>query len=344
METNNEDSLRAAIIGFGAYGRLHARKYWHHPHALLAAIVDRDPARREQAKQEFPGVVTAADLDEVVDRIDVASVVVPAGLHHPIASRLLDAGIHLLVEKPFTTSLEEAHDLIALAQSKGITLQPGYLERFNLTLGELREHLPGPRYVEARRLTSWRGRGADVSVILDLMIHDIDMLLEIVDAPVTDIQARGVKIVTDHWDVANAQLHFANGCIANLTASRASPVPERRLHVFSEDACALADVDGGEMLVHQRSAIKPEVMTERRFCRHEDPLGAEIDAFVQAVRRNATPLVTADDACRAMDIANRIVAAMEHDAGILDRTAVPLTDSNRAIAYLLERGDKHGIH
>lgn len=343
MQQNSEHRLRAAVVGYGAYGRLHARKYQQHPDVDLAAIVDSSEERRRQAETDMPGVATLATPDELAQLADIASVVVPARHHYRIASPLLEAGLQLLVEKPFTASLHEAHQLIAQAERRSAILQPGYLERFNLTLGELREHLPGPRYVEARRLTNWRGRGADVSVVHDLMIHDIDMLLEIVDSTVTHIEARGAKIVSDHWDVATARLIFANGCIANLTASRASPSAERRLHVFSDDACALADIDGGEMLVHQRSDIAPGVMTERRFCRHEDPLAAEIDSFVQAVRHHAVPLVSADDACRAMEIADWIVAAMEDDADIVTSTTMPMTNSEHAIAYLLEnRRQSHG--
>lgn len=342
MQPFSDQRLRAAVVGYGAYGRLHARKYRQHPDTDLVAIVDSSEERRRQAEHDIPGVATLATPDALAQIADIASVVVPARRHYGIASSLLDAGLHLLVEKPFTASLHEAHQLIAQAEHYSAILQPGYLERFNLTLGELRENLPGPRYVEARRLTNWRGRGADVSVVHDLMIHDIDMLLEIVDSAVTHVEARGAKIVTEHWDVANARLVFANGCIANLTASRASPSAERRLHVFSDKACALADIDGGEMLVHQRSDVVPGVLTERRFCRHEDPLAAEIDSFVQAVRHNAAPLVSAHDACRAMEFADWIVAAMEDDADIVTSTTMPMTNSEHAIAYLLEnRGQSY---
>lgn len=338
---SNDAPLRAAVIGYGAYGRLHARKYRLHPAVELVAIVDRDATRLRLAAREFPGVPRFERVDPA-NPPDIASIVVPAHAHQASAMPLLRAGSHLLIEKPFTTSARAARQLMHEADLRHLVLQPGYLERFNGTIRELQRHLPAPRYIEARRLTSWRGRGGDVSVVLDLMIHDIDMVLALVDTPITDIQARGVQVVTGHWDVANARLYFANGCIANLTASRASPAPERRLHVFTDDACALADLSSGEILVHRRDPEAAGVMTEHRYAQLHDPLGAEIDAFVAAVQNHAPPPVSGADACRALEVAERIVEAMEDDADLLSNTAAPFTDSEQAIAYLLEHRQSHG--
>src|SRR5690606_26845941 len=155
------------------------------------------------------------------------------------------------------------------------------------------------RYLEARRMTRWSARALDVDVVMDLMIHDIDMLLELTEEPIVELRASGVKVFSEHWDVANACLTFANGSTANLTASRASLRPERRLHVFAESACALANIDDGLMLLHRREG--QGLATERRFCRHEDPLAAEIDAFVRSVRYNTPAPVSAGDGCRAVD-------------------------------------------
>ncbi len=343
MQSDTDDNnaiLRAAVAGYGAYGRLHARKYLEHPEVRLVAIADPDPEKLRIARADLPGIRTVRDPGELAGLADLASIVAPATHHRFIARRLLEGGVHLLVEKPFTASLAEARDLAELAAARGRVLQPGYLERFNRTLGELRARLPPPRYVEARRLTRWRDRGTDVNVIMDLMIHDIDMLLVITDSPVTRIQARGVRVFSDHWDVANAQLHFANGCVANLTASRASPEPERRMHVFSDCACALADIDAGTLQLHQRREGASGVVTECRFRHRGDPLASEIDAFVQAVRNRRSPLVTAADACRALGVAERITGLMEQDADVVTRTAAPLTNSERAIAYLLRQHDR----
>ncbi|HEX7046729.1 MAG TPA: Gfo/Idh/MocA family oxidoreductase [Gammaproteobacteria bacterium] len=339
MRSDSSSPLRAAVVGYGAYGSLHARKYLEHPGVRLVAVVDCNPARLCAARNELPGVKTFNDPDALIGLADIASVVVPATRHHAIARRLLEGSTHLLVEKPFTASLAEARELSSIAEAHERVLQPGYLERFNRTLSELRARLPSPRYVEARRLTRWRDRGRDVNVVMDLMIHDIDMLLALTDSPVTHIQARGVRVFSDQWDVVNAQLHFVNGCVANLTASRASPESERRLHVFSEHACALADIDTGTLHLHQRKDGASGVITECRFRRHGDPLADEIDAFVQAVRLHHPPPVTAMDACCALNVAERITELMEPDDDLLTRTSAPLTNSERAIAYLLQQRD-----
>lgn len=344
LDANHDNPLRAAVAGYGAYGRLHARKYREHPGVRLVAIADPDPARLRAARAELPGVRTVGEPEALIGLADLASIVVPATSHHDVARRLLEGGVHLLVEKPFTASLAEASDLSALAIAHECVLQPGYLERFNCTLRELRARLPQTRYAEARRLTRWRDRGTDVNVIMDLMIHDIDLLLAINDSPVTRIEARGVRVFSNHWDVANAQLHFANGCTANLTASRASPAPERRLHVFSDHACALADIDTGTLQLHERESGTSGAITERRFHYQGDPLAAEIDAFVQAVRNGTPPPVTSADACRALAIAERITELMEQDTDVLARTAVPLTNAERAIAYLQKRNGHAARH
>lgn len=333
--------LSAAVIGYGNYGRIHAKKLHTHSGAKLAGVVDIQREHWAAAREHLPGVPVFASVTELLAEAqpDIASIAVPANAHFSVARELLLGGVHVLVEKPLTARREHALELMRLADERGLVLQPGHLERFNHTLAELHARIPDPRYVEARRLTHWRGRGADVDVVLDLMIHDIDMLMEIIDAPITDIQARGVKMFTGNWDVANAQLKFANGCTANLTASRASPQPERRLHVFSRTACALADIDEGLMLLHHCDNTGG-VFTDQRFCRHEDPLAAEIDAFILAVRGHAAPHVSAADGYRAVDIALRISEAMETDEDVLERIALPLTDSNRAIAYLT-REERH---
>lgn len=338
MHRGSTSPLRAAVVGFGAYGRLHARKYAAHPGIELAAIVDRNPQRRAEAARAIPGVQVCASAVELAGCIDLASVVVPASAHVRTATALLDAGIAVLLEKPFTTSVADARMLAASAARSDCVLQAGYLERFNSAVRALRRCMPAPRYVEARRLTAWRGRGGDVSVVLDLMIHDIDIVLGLIDAPLTEVHASGVKVFSGEWDVANARLRFADGSVANLTASRASPVPERRLHAFSGNVCALADIDAGTLQTHERLQVSRGVVSRERACRCNDPLGAEIDAFIESVRGRRAPPVTALDACRALEVAERILDAIEHDDEVLSRIAAPLTDSKRAIALLMQRG------
>lgn len=328
--------LKVAVIGYGKFGRLHATKYRDMKGSILIAVVDGDPERRALAARENPGISTYADIDGMLrgGSPDMASVVVPAVHHFAVAEQLLNAGVHLLIEKPLASELWQASALVRLAEKKNLLLQPGHLERFNHTLAELHARLPRWSYLEARRMTRWSARGGDVDVVMDLMIHDIDMLLELTDEPIAEICARGVKVFSSRWDVANAQLVFANGSTANLTASRASLQPERRVHVFAESACALANIDDGVMLLHRREG--QGLATDRRFCRHEDPLAAEISAFIHSISQGKPPLVTAEDGYRAVKIAHEIGQAMEHDAELLKRISMPMPDSKQAVAYLHE--------
>lgn len=334
---------QSAVIGYGSFGRMHARKYLELPGVRLAGIVDNRAARREVAAQELPGIPVFPDIGSLLETCDIelASVVVPATAHFDISRQLLEAGTHLLVEKPLTTDPRSALTLDTLASRRELVLQPGYLERFNDTLEKLHTLIPSPRYIEARRMTSWRDRGTDVDVIMDLMIHDIDMLLELVTSPLVEIQAHGSRIFSGTWDVANARLVFANGCVANLTASRASPQPERRLHIFAPEACALTDIDSGRILVYQRNkpahihkAPGNTVRTTEYRCRNNDPLREELLSFVCAVRDHKPPLVTAHDACRAIEIALHISEFIENDDALMDRLAHSFTDAAHALAYL----------
>lgn len=326
--------LRAAVVGYGQFGRLHAQKYQALDTCRLTSVVDSDAGRRELAASEHPGVKTYPTVAAMLaaDRVELASVVVPAALHYSIATSLLEAGIHALIEKPLASETRQARSLLSLAKRHRLVLQPGHLERFNHTLEELQQRLPRWRYVEARRMSCWSERGSDVDVVMDLMIHDIDLLLAMTNQPIIDVQARGVKVFSQLWDVANARLTFADGRTADLTASRASLKSERRLHVFGKAACALVDINSGHMLVHWRDG--QGLASEQRFCRHPDPLGAEIAAFVNAVQEGRAPLVSAADGCRAVAIAQRVGQAMEQDQELLDRIAMPMPDSAQATAYL----------
>lgn len=334
IPTAKEAALRVAIVGYGQFGRLHAQKYQLLSACRLAAVVDSDPARRILAAEDFPGIKTYPAVEDMLAHggIDVASVVVPAALHYPVARALLSAGIHTLIEKPLAAETGQARALLKLAAQKHLVLQPGHLERFNHTLGELHQRLPNWRYLEARRMSCWSSRGSDVDVVMDLMIHDLDLLLAMTDESIIDIQARGVKVFSPLWDVANARLTFADGRTADLTASRASLQPERRLHVFGEAACALVNINSGHMLLHRLD--EHGLHSEQHFCRHADPLAAEIAAFVDAVNSRHPPLVSAADGCRAVAIAQRIGKAMEQDQELLERIAMPMPDSAQAIAWL----------
>lgn len=326
--------LRVAVVGYGQFGRLHAQKYQAIPDCQLVAVVDCDERRRDLALHDCPNINTYANVDAMIEDgpPHVASVVVPAALHYSVAKSLLTAGIHALIEKPLASEITQAKALLMMAKQNALVLQPGHLERFNGTLAELRERLPQWRYLEVRRMNCWSTRGSDVDVVMDLMIHDIDLLLAMTDQAVIDIQARGTKVFSKHWDVANARLTFADGRTANLTASRASLQSERRFHVFGQTACALVNINSGEMLLYRLG--EQGLHSEQHCCRHADPLAAEVGAFVQAVRADQAPLVSAADGCRAVAIAQRIGQAMEQDQELLDRIATPMPNGEQVIAYL----------
>lgn len=326
----------------GYYGRFHAAKYCLLDDAGLAAVADVDPESRSRAAAEFD-IPVHADYRELAAAVDAVSIVTPAASHFEIARFFLQHGIHVLVEKPLAVSLEQARELIALAGRHRCVLQPGHLERFNSALQDLHLRLDNPCYLESCRLTLNGQRGMDVNVVLDLMIHDIDLALSFMAAPVTEISARGVKVFSDTWDVANARLRFANGSIANITASRAGPQAERRLHLFQDHACALSDLGNGKTVIYQLDeGGEQRISTRQVRLPAEDPLQREIAAFLSAVLNGSEPPVTATDGLRALDIALRIIDAIEHDAELPARLNTIHTSSNDAIAYL--RGDRRYLH
>jgi len=241
--------LKAAIVGYGHFGHYHATKYAALDNSIVAAIVDTDRERRDVARQHYP----AANIFESVEALlksappDLASVTVPASQHFAVARRLLAAGVHLLVEKPLAVNLDCAWSLSQLAQQKSLLLVPGHLERFHRHTQDLARHCPAPKFIETRRLARWSGRGGDVDAVMDLMIHDIDLVKALVDAPLAEVRARGAKRVTDFWDLVQAQLRFVDGSEAMLWVSRAATHNERAFHLYNGVVCATLDALGGHL-------------------------------------------------------------------------------------------------
>lgn len=319
--------LHAVVIGYGQFGRFHAAKYHTLENVALAGIVESSPNRRALAQHEYPDALIFGDVNELLDAYspDIASIVVPATQHYQVARRLIDAGIHVLVEKPLASNVSHARTLMEVATENNVLVLPGHLERFNHTLTELRARVPAPRYLETRRLSCWSGRGDDVDVVMDLMIHDIDLIMNLVTSPILEIRAWGVKVISDHWDVVEAQLQFADGCIAKLTASRASPQTERCLRACSETTQACVDGSDGVMYQQHESGVS----TSTCLCRHADPLAAQIADFVAAIRENRPPLVSAMDGCRAVKIAREITAAIKPDRHLPTRLAIAAPQTER---------------
>lgn len=313
MKTNQP--VKVAVLGAGYLGRFHAQKYAALPDCELVAVVDTDPARAAAVAEEC-GCAAASDPAEVLDRIDAASVVVPTVAHLEVALPLLEAGRHVLLEKPIAPDLVAADALVAAAERHDVILQIGHLERFNPAIRALAKRVDRPLFVEAHRLGFFSGRATDVDIVVDLMIHDIDILLHLVGRPVTAIQAVGTPVLTDQVDIANARLEFAGGCTANLTASRVSVQDKRKFRVFQPGSFLAADCaaqtnqfatlpEGGGP-----SDIVPEAVEHPRA----DNLLTEIEAFVSAIRGEGEVAVGGSEAREALAVALAITEDIDRRA------------------------------
>lgn len=304
---------RAAVVGAGYLGTFHAEKYAAAAGCELVAVADVELGRAEALAARL-GTRAVADFTELIGSIDCASVVVPTQHHHRVAAALLSAGVDCLVEKPLAASAELARDLLRLAAEHGRILQVGHLERFNPALTRLARMIDRPRFVECDRIAPFTARGADVDVVRDLMIHDLDLIRLLVPQEVTSIEAVGVPVVTPAIDIANVRLRFAGGCIANLTASRVAMKRERKMRLFQPDLYLAFDLAERSVRICRRTPGPDglaEIAWEQVDLGEADALGREIDAFLASVRTRARPAVTGEDGCAALELAERILAVME---------------------------------
>jgi len=300
-------ALKAAVIGVGYLGRFHLEKFTRCDDVEVIGVVDTDLLRAHEVGARFR-VPAYQDMDEVLTRADVASVVVPSDVHHEVARRCLEHGVHVLVEKPMTQTLAQAQDLIDLAARQGLVLQVGHLERFNPGLRRLSRELTDPMFIECHRLACFQPRGSEVDVILDLMIHDIDLVLSLVPSEIREVRAVGGPVLTSEIDIVNARLEFASGCVANLTASRVTPKAMRKLRIFQADAYFSLDTLAHKLTIARKGsagAPTPIAIQELSFDK-TDALMLEIQAFVDAVRGNAQVLVTGEEGKRALAVALEI--------------------------------------
>jgi len=302
--------IRTAVIGVGYLGRFHAQKYAQMEEVDLVGVVDISPERAQDVAREV-GTRAYTDIHEIVGKIDAASVVVPTIHHHEVAKILLSRGIHCMLEKPISTTLEEADELISLAKEQSLILQVGHLERFNPAIKVLEAKVAHPLFIEAHRLSGFKDRATDVDVVLDLMIHDLEIILALVHSPLKEIRAVGVPVLTPKVDIANTRLIFENGCTANLTASRISLQDMRRIRVFQPGAYISADCAERKSLVVTRdlsagpmAAIRPEFKTHDGT----DMLYDELKSFVRAVQGIEKPKVTGESGRRALKLAMDINA------------------------------------
>jgi predicted dehydrogenase len=308
-------ALRTAVIGVGYLGKFHAQKFAEIPDADLVAVVDVDIDARERVAKEL-GVDAVGDYRKLMGAVDAVSVVVPTPAHFEIAQAFLDSGIHVLVEKPITETVEQAARLIEIAKQRGAVLQVGHLERFNPAVRALKPLLHNPRFVESVRIAPYNVRGTDVDVVLDLMIHDIDLIQFIADSPIERIEAVGAAVITDKPDVANARIRFESGCIANVTASRTSLKVERKIRIFQESCYVSADLHQKAVSVYRRSEsttgpLNLPISIEQLECDDDDALRLEIEAFLSTVRDGASPVVTGEDGKQALETALDIIGQVE---------------------------------
>lgn len=313
MRSAGSDKVRVAVIGAGYLGRYHAEKYAAIEDAELVAVVDTNRERAEAVARPL-GAGAFTDLEAVLPLADAASVVVPTTQHFVVARTLLQAGLDVLIEKPMTASLSEASELMRLARRKARILQVGHLERFNAVWKAAEGALGTPRFVEAHRLGPFQERGTDVDVVLDLMIHDIDIVLKYVSSPIRSIDAVGVPVLSPNVDIANVRVHFWDGAVANLTASRVSFKRTRKIRFFQPDVYVSVDYDDREVQIFRRSrnprSNAYEISGEQRKVTEGDALEDELRAFVRSVKTREPPQVGGEEGRKALEVALRILRRM----------------------------------
>lgn len=295
-------ALRAAVVGVGYLGQFHAEKLAGASGVELAAVVDADPARAKAIAAKH-GCQALSDPAMLAGEVDLVSIAVPTEHHHAAALPFLEAGVHVLVEKPIATTLAEADALIAAARKSGALLAVGHLQRFNPAFRALAAALAKPLFIDCERLSGFKSRGIDVDVVLDLMIHDLDLVLSMAKSELAHVSACGFQVLTDSIDIANVRLEFADGCVANLSASRVSQSPVRKLRVFQHDGYASADLQAGKLRMARRDARSGGIAEDEQVFQDRDELRAEIANFLEACAGGRPPLVPGEDGRRALALA-----------------------------------------
>ena len=295
--------IRVGVVGVGHIGSNHARLYSEIPSADFSAIYDVDPARGGGIAKKY-GVTATKSLDEFAELVDAVSVATPTSAHHKIALPLLQHGKHLLIEKPITENPQHATELAELAARSQLILQVGHVERFNPVLSALEARLTHPRFIEAHRLSPYPKRSTDIGVVLDLMIHDLEIILHLVCSPVQSIDAVGVPVLSRGEDIANARIRFENGCIANVTSSRISPERMRKIRVFQEDAYLSLDYEKQSGEIYRREAGK--ITRDKVLIEREEPLKQQLVSFIECASTGRQPRVSGFQATAALELAVEI--------------------------------------
>jgi len=302
--------IRVGVVGVGYLGNIHAKIYSNIDGVELVGVVDVDRANVDKvaAQHGCEGYTNIADL---IGKVDAVSIVVPTSLHLETARPFLEAGIHMLMEKPLAPSYEESLELVELAEKSGVLFQVGHLERFNGGVMELAKRVKKPRFMEVTRIGPFVARATDVDVVTDLMIHDIDIVMSLVGVPISNISAAGTPVITDHIDIANARLEFVNGVVANVTASRVSNKQQRRIRVFEQEHYYGLDYTNQQITVASteppaEGETFPSIVSEELTIEARLPLNHELEVFIDTIRNGGTPLVTGRVALEAVRVAHII--------------------------------------
>ncbi len=304
------NKIKTAVIGVGYLGKFHAQKYASLDNSDLVAVVDanEDNVKKIAAQNNTVGLTS---YESLLGKVDAVSIAAPTSLHYKIAKDFLQNGSHVLIEKPITVTVEEADELIAIAKQNNLLIQVGFLERFNAAILEMDKALNEPMFIESHRLAPFNPRATDVNVVLDLMIHDIDIILNIVKSDLKSISASGAPVITGSSDIVNARLEFENGCVANVTASRVSMKTERKMRLFQQNGCVTVDFQNRELKVYKKSDETdengiPQITAEQKQYENNDALLTEIVAFLNSIQTNTPTVVTGEDGRKALDAAIQI--------------------------------------
>jgi predicted dehydrogenase len=309
---SSADPVRLAVVGVGHLGRQHARIAARMPGVALVGIHDHHAGRAEELAQA-ENLRVLSSRDEVVDRAEAVVVATPTASHAELATFFLERGLDVLVEKPMTTSVSQAEALVGLARSRGRILEVGHVERYNPAVDAVLARVSDPIFIEVHRLGAPTARSLDIDVVLDLMIHDLQIVRELVRRPVREVRAAGMPVLTGRVDIANARIEFEGGCVANLTASRVSTEPLRKLRIFAPPLYCSIDTHARSVTAHRlvRDGDHAGVVAETIAVGEGDPLGRELADFARAVRQRRDPLVTGEVGRDALALAERVAAAIE---------------------------------
>lgn len=316
LDSHDMNKIRTAVIGVGYLGQYHAEKYAALEQADLIAVCDIDIERAQGIAEQY-NTSAYSNYREIVDQVDAVSIVVPTPKHFEVAEFFLQQGKHVLIEKPITTTIDQAERLIEIAKANKAFIQVGHIERFNNAIKALDNYLSSPRFIESTRLAPFKLRGSDVNVVLDVMIHDIDIIQSFVKSDIRHISASGASVLTPYIDIINARIEFENGCVANVTASRVSLKTERTLRIFQHDCYIGLDLDKKRLSIHRKGTKEmfpgiPEITREKHHFEKGDALKDQIQAFLNAVLHQVPPVVSGEDGKKALKVAIEITQKV-HD-------------------------------